>query len=460
MTNAELDAKVIELDTKRELEEPRPPAFSDEALALRFAEFHANDLRYVAAWGRWLIWDGISWQNDNTLAAYNLVRKVCRIAAVQCNKPRIQAVLASAKTVAAVERLAKSDRRIAATVDQWDTDPWSLNTPDGVIDLRTGERRLHNPRDYITKTTAVAPDSNCATPTWDAFLHRVMGGNAELVAFLKRMAGYALTGSTQEHALFFLCGTGANGKTTFINAVTGIVGVYHRTAPIETFTAAQNERHPTDLAGLRGSRFVTSVETEEGRRWAESKIKTLTGGDKIAARFMRQDFFEFVPTFKLLIAGNHKPGLRSVDEAIRRRFHLVPFNVVIPPEQRDKNLGDRLRPEWPGILAWMIDGCIEWQEYGLAPPEAVTSATAAYLEAEDAIAAWIEDAGTYDQNAWEKKATLFARWKAWADNAGEYAGSRKSFSEKLEARGLISERKSHARGFRGFRLHDDRYEPE
>src|SRR5262249_36928820 len=154
------------------------------------------------------------------------------------------------------------------------------------------------------------------------------------------------------------------------------------TAPIETFTAAQNERHPTDLAGLRGSRLVTSIETEEGRRWADSKIKTLTGGDKIAARFMRQDFFEFVPNFKLLIAGNHKPGLRSVDEAIRRRFHLVPFSVVIPPEQRDKSLGDRLRSEWPGILAWMIDGCIEWQRCGLAPPEAVTSATAAYLEAE------------------------------------------------------------------------------
>ena len=462
MTNAELDAKVIELDTKREPEEPRPPAFSDEALALRFAELHANDLRYVAAWGRWLSWSGTRWQFDDTLGAYDLARKVCRAVAAQCNKQKVAAVLASAKTVAAVERLAKADRRIAATVDQWDTDPWVLNTPGGVIDLRTGERGPHRPCDYITKATTVAPDGNCTTPTWDAFLDRVTAGNAELVAFLKRMAGYALTGSTIEHALFFLYGTGANGKTTFINAVTGVAGHYHRAAPIETFTAAQNERHPTDLAGLRGARLVTSVETEEGRRWAESKIKTLTSGDKIAARFMRQDFFEFVPNFKLLIAGNHKPGLRSVDEAIRRRFHLVPFNVVIPPEQRDKNLGDRLRAEWPGILAWMIDGCIVWQKCGLAPPEAVTSATAAYLEAEDAIAAWIEDAGIHDQNAWEKTATLFAKWKAWADNAGEHAGTRKGFSEKIEARGLIPERKSYGRGFRGFKLHADvyGYEPE
>ena len=453
MTNDELDAKVIELDTNREQEEPRPPEFSDEALALRFAKVHANDLRYVAAWGRWLSWDGASWQIDNTLHAYDFVREVCRTAAAQCDKPRIALVLASAKTVAAVERLAKADRRLAATVDQWDTDPWLLNTPGGVIDLRIGKMCPHNPRDYMTKTTAVAPDRNCATPTWNAFLDRVTGGDAELIAFLKRLAGYALTGSTEEQALFFLYGTGANGKTTFINALTEIVASYHRAAPIETFTATQNERHPTDLAGLRGSRLVTSVETEEGRRWAEIKIKTLTGGDKIAARFMRQDFFEFVPNFKLLIAGNHKPALRSVDEAIRRRFHLLPFNVVIPPRQREKDLGDRLRREWPGILAWMIDGCIEWQECGLAPPEAVTSATAAYLEAEDAIGEWMEGAGTFDQSAWETTAKLFVKWKAWADNAGEYAGTSKSFSEKLEARGLIRERKSHARGFRGFRLH-------
>jgi putative DNA primase/helicase len=304
----------------------------------------------------------------------------------------------------------------------------------------------------MTKITAVAPDGNCATPTWDGFLDRVAGGDADLVGFLQRMAGYALTGTTQEHALFFLHGAGANGKSTFINAVTAIVGDYHRAAAIETFTASQNERHPTDLAGLRGARLVTSVETEEGRRWAESKVKALTGGDKIAARFMRQDFFEFTPTFKLVIAGNHKPGLRSVNEAIRRRFHLVPFNVVIPPEQRDKSLGDRLRAEWPGILAWMVAGCIDWQKRGLAPPIAVTNATAAYLEAEDAMAVWLDETGTRDLEAWEATKTLFASWKEWADKAGEHAGTMKRFVQNLETRGLAPERKKHARGFRGFHI--------
>ena len=235
-----------------------------------------------------------------------------------------------------------------------------------------------------------------------------------MFAFLQRVAGYALTGITREHALFFLYGVGANGKTTFLNAITGALGDYCRNAPIETFTATQSERHPTDLAGLRGARLVTAVETEEGRRWAESKIKALTGGDKISARFMRQDFFEYAPQFKLLIAGNHKPGLRSVDEAIRRRLHLIPFTVTIPPAERDPDLPNKLKAESAGILQWMIEGCLQWQQRGLAPPGIVTAATAAYLEAEDSMAAWISDCCEIDPNHWESGACLFASWSTWA----------------------------------------------
>jgi putative DNA primase/helicase len=371
---------LIETDNPDDI---RPPAFSDEALALQFAERHANDLRYVAAWGRWLHWDQTCWQFDDTLRAFDRARRICREAAAKCDKPKIATMLASAKTVAAVERLAKADRWLAATVDQWDADPWLLNTPTGVVDLQTGKSRQHRHHDHMTKLTGVAPDASCPIATWLEFLNRIMGGNSDLVAFVQRLAGYALTGLTREHALFFLFGTGANGKTTFVNAITSCLGDYHRTAPIETFTDSKNERHPTDLASLRGARLVTAVETEEGRRWAESKIKALTGGDKIAARFMRQDFFEYAPQFKLVIAGNHKPGLRSVDEAIRRRFNLVPFTITIPLGERDEKLSDKFRNELPGILAWMIQGCLEWQTKGLAAPEEVKSATAAYLEAEE-----------------------------------------------------------------------------
>ena len=227
---------------------------------------------------------------------------------------------------------------------------------------------------------------------------------------------------------------------------------YHTTAPIETFTASYSDHHPTDLAGLRGARLVTATETEEGRRWAESKIKSLTGGDKISARFMRQDFFEFVPAFKLMIAGNHKPGLRSVDEAIRRRLHLIPFAVTIPPAERDKNLVESLKIEWPGILAWMIDGCMDWQATGLQPPELVTEATAQYLEAEDAIAAWIDECCQRDPQAWESRGALFSSWTAWATKAGEPAGSQKRFVQTIEARGFVPQRSHTERGFAGLRI--------
>jgi putative DNA primase/helicase len=443
-TNAQLDAKAIDIDLYR------PPLFTDEALALRFAEQHAGTLRYVAAWSKWMLWNKRHWSVDTTLHAFDLVRKTCRQASVECNKPKVASLIASAKTVSAVERLAKADRRLAATSDQWDADPWLLKTPTGTIDLRTGEQRAHNSSDYITHSTSVAPGGAC--PIWRRFLDRVTDGDVALQEFLQRVAGYGLTGSTREHALFFLYGTGANGKSVFLNTVAGVIGTYHRTAPIETFTVSNTDRHPTDLAGLRGARLVTAIETEEGRRWAESRIKSLTGGDKIAARFMRADFFEYVPQFKLAIAGNHKPGLRSVDEAIRRRFNLIPFTITIPPDERDDTLTDKLQEEWPGILAWMIDGCVDWQERGLSPPAVVTDATTAYLESEDAIAAWIEEQCNRDPNAWEPTSKLFAQWKSWAELAGEYVGTTRRFSQSLEARGFVPVRRTKARGFTGLRI--------
>jgi putative DNA primase/helicase len=243
----------------------RPPAYSDEALALRFAERHSGERRYVAAFGKWFLYDGVRWRPDDTLDTFHLVRQICREAASECKKKRHSVSLASASTVGAVERLARSDRRLAATADQWDTDLWTLNTPAGLVDLKTGKSRPHRADDFVTKVTGTAPDQSCPIPTWLKFLERMCGGDAELIGFLQRMAGYALTGATSEHALFFLYGTGANGKSTFLNALTASAGNYHKTSPIETFTASAADRHPTDLAGLRGARLVTSVETEEGR---------------------------------------------------------------------------------------------------------------------------------------------------------------------------------------------------
>ena len=426
----------------------QPPLHSDDALALEFTNRHKADLRYVAAWGRWLIWDGWRWDFDETVNVFDLARAVCREAAAECNKAGSARILASAKTRAAVENLARGDRKHAATVDQWDGDPWLLNTPGCVIDLRSGETRPNSREDYCTKVTAVVPSGGC--PTWLEFLNRITDGDDDLIAFLQRMAGYGLTGITREHALFFLYGTGANGKTTFVNALAGCLGDYHTTSSTEVFTVTHGERHPTELASLRGARLVTATETEEGRRWAEARIKALTGGDRIAARFMRQDFFEFTPQFKLVIAGNHKPQLRNVDEAFRRRLHLIPFTVTIPEDERDEMLPEKLKVEWLGILEWMIDGCLEWQEKGLCPPEHVVDATNEYLSAQDIIALWIEDRCRQGPEFKAATSELYASFKIWCEQAGEYVTSMKRFSQNLEAHGYQRTRLSTGRkGFEG-----------
>ena len=432
----------------RRLGLPRASGHSEDELASAFAQENEASLRYCAAWGQWLAWDGVRWAPDKTLFAIDQVRDLCRRAAASTHDRT--SALGRASTVSAVERLARSDRRLAATVEQWDADPWLLNTPGGVVDLKTGEVRPCAPALHMTKVTGTAAGGEC--PTWLRFLGRITAGDTELQAYIQRVLGYALSGDTSAHALFFGHGTGANGKSVLIDTAAGILGDYHKTAPIETFTESGGDRHPTELAMLRGARLVTAIETEEGRRWAESRIKTLTGGDRIAARFMRQDFFEYDPQFKLFVAGNHKPGLRSVDEAMRRRFHMIPFAVTIPPHERDPALKDKLRAEWPGILAWMIEGCLEWQRIGLAPPRAVRAATDAYLEAEDALTAWIDEACERDPQAWETSTALFTSWNTYATSNGEHGGTVRRFTQALEARGFLSRRTAQARGISGLRL--------
>jgi len=213
---------------------------------------------------------------------------------------------------------------------------------------------------------------------------------------------------------------------------------------------ARGDRHPTDLAGLRGARFVASVETEQGRRWNESKVKAITGGDKVSARFMRQDFFEYIPQFKLLIAGNHKPSIRNVDEAMKRRLHLIPFTVTIPPERRDGRLTEKLYAERDGILAWAVEGCLAWQRDGLRPPECVVSATEEYFEAEDALGQWMDERCDVVKEAKTGSSDLYSDWREWAERAGEYVGSIKRFSELLITRGFEATRlHGGKRGFKG-----------
>jgi putative DNA primase/helicase len=371
------------------------------------------------------------WATDRDLSVFDLLRNHCRTLLVADNNLRKK--MLNAGTIAATERLIKSDRRHAATVEQWDSNDWILNTPSGIVDLNTGNLLPHEPNQHCTKITAAGPDGDC--PIFQQFLNDVTNGDHELINFIQRVMGYACTGSTREHALFFFYGTGANGKGTLLNTITSILSDYAVIASTDVFTESRHDRHPTELAALMGARLVVAQETDEGRKWAESKIKALTGGDPITARFMRQDFFTYLPKFTLIIAGNHKPSIQTVDEAMRRRLNLVPFTVTIPKEQRDPDLAEKLQRESAGIMQWLIDGALAYQEQGLNPPQAVLEATESYFEDEDTLAQWIAECCETVTEYWDKPTLLFNSWKDFAVAANFMPGSNKEFKSKMEATG-------------------------
>jgi P4 family phage/plasmid primase-like protien len=426
---------------------PRPGtgkgAGLEDSVALEFAAQHVDDLRYVAKSSQWMRWSNTRWQSEDTLAAFDQSRKLCRMAGDS-----------RAKTVAAVVTLARSDRRLAATADQWDADPMRLQTTRTTVDLRNGFEYPPDRTHYITKQagTHLAPQGT-PHPLWTDFLDKVTDADEKLIGFLQRLAGYCLTGVTSEHVLAFLYGRGANGKGVFITTITRVLGDYAITAPMEMFLASKYERHPTEIARLKGARLVVAQETQKGRRWDETKLKVLTSSDRLSGHFMRQDYFDFDPTHKLIIAGNHKPTLSAVDEAIRRRLLLMPFSVQIPVEDRDPGFADKLIPEYPAILRWMLDGCLEWQRDGLAVPHRVREASDQYFANQDTLEQWIEDCLIVgDPRAFTTTRVLFTSWKAWAEARNVRAGTETAFAESLADKGHEQHRMKYGRGFKGLEL--------
>ncbi|NBB69097.1 MAG: hypothetical protein GVY33_02050 [Alphaproteobacteria bacterium] len=426
---------------------------SEDLVAEIFVRLHGDGLRFDHHAGRWFAWTGSRWRRDDTGATFQAVRHVARVVAEQAPTPDGAAKYLRAGSISGAERIAQADQRVAVTSEAWDGDPFLLGAPGAVVDLRSGQAREPDPGDGITKQAAVAPAATQNCPLWLNFLADTTGDDDELIAFLQRVCGYALTGSVREHALFFVYGPGGNGKSVFLNTVSHIMGDYATTSAMDTFAASRGDRHPADLAMLKGARLVSVSETEEGQAWAESRIKQLTGGDPITARHMRQDFFTFQPQFKLLIVGNHKPILRNVDEAARRRFRLIPFEKK--PTNPDRELEDKLRDEWPGILRWMIDGALAWRRDGLEPPEAVRRATQEYFEAQDTFGAWLEERCTVGPQEFEAVAKLFADWSDYAKRSGEPPQSKKGFSEALVKRGFALQRTNKERRARGLALKFD-----
>ena len=425
---------------------------TEDSAALEFVAERGSALRYCHSTGAWFCWNGNIWSRDEKYVAFHWTREMIR-KLVQDESPRIRAISSKVSFCAGVEKFSQRDPAVAVTIDNWDHDEWLMGTPAGTIDLRTGKLRPSEPKDGITKTTLVAPDdSGC--PQWLKFLNEATHGDQELIRFLQQWLGYCLTGSIREHAFIFVYGPGGNGKGVFLNITGQILGDYATTAAMDTFTASKNDRHPTDLAKLRGARIVTASETEHGHAWAEARIKVLTGGDVISARFMRQDFFEYKPQFKLTVIGNHKPVIRNVDDAMRRRINIIPF--VYKPVVVDRELESKLIIEAPGILQWMIEGCLDWQANGLIRPEIVTAATADYFSDQDMFAQWLEDCcdvliGVVPP-VWDYASDLFASWSEYCKKAGEEPGSQKAFAGELGKRGFEKYRQTKGRGFKGLRV--------
>lgn len=438
---------------------PEGAAVTEDWLALQLAIERGGMARFDHTTGKWLVWAGHRWERNGTGLVVDWIRELVRRHAAGAS-PTDRKRLEKAGTIRGVEALAQADRAFACEEKDFDRDPLLLGTPGGVVELRTGTLRDGRPGDMISMATSVtpaAPGTPC--PIFQTFLRFATAADeddGELYRYVLTMAGYALTGDTSEQKLFFLFGPGGNGKGVLTDILREAMGDYAVVAPMEMFTASFNERHPTELTILHRRRLVCADETEEGRRWNESRIKSLTGQGEITARRMREDNWTFQPTHKLWFSGNHKPGLHSVDDAVRRRFQMLPFErrpAVVDPELRQK-----LRAELPAILRLVIDYAAEWCAAGLPSTPRIDEATAEYLEGQDVVGQWLEDRCEVQERPlgppakvaeWfalkrpgdpvilgEPIGNLLNNLNAYLEQAGERTWSKKRLSQELEKRGF------------------------
>jgi putative DNA primase/helicase len=357
--------------------------------------------------------------------------------------------------------LAKSRPGIPIVPDELDADPWALNTASGTIDLRSGKLREHRRDDLITKMAPPEYDPVADAPIFERFLERVLPLES-VRQFLQRAVGYAAVGVVREEVLPILHGSGANGKTTLTGVLMEALGDYAMQAAPDLLMLKRGT-HPTELSDLFGARFVVSTETEDGRRLAESVVKNLTGRERIKARRMREDFWEFDPTHTVFLSTNHRPEVKGTDHAIWRRPKLIPFTVTIPDHEQDKSLPEKLRGELPGVLAWIVRGALQYQTGGLGVPEQVEHATNVYRSEMDTLAAFFEDRCVIDPKATVPATPLYRSYQRWCDDSGEASESQKRFSSRLLERGFDSFRYTAGsqrgrKGWSGIGLRDDHHD--
>jgi len=428
---------------------------SDLGNARRLVSRHGGDIRYCYPWAKWLVWDGRRWKLDDSGEIYRRAKEtvaaIYREAAAADDATERKdlakhALRSEAEArINAMVSLAESEPGIPVRPDDLDRNPWLLTVGNGTVNLQTGQLQAHDRTDLITKLAPVIYDELATCPTWDAFLDRVLASKSDLVDFVQRAIGYSLTGRTVERVAFILHGVGRNGKTTLLETMTATMGDYGDRTPTETLLAKRDTGIPNDVAALKSLRFAFASEAEEGRRLDEAKVKDLTGGDTISARFMRGEWFSFRPEFKLWLGTNHKPVIRGTDHAIWDRLRLIPFEVRIPEHEQDKNLRDKLLAEAPGILAWAVQGCLSWQRDGLGAPQDVTAATAAYRTEQDVLGSFIADACVEHADARVTAKDLHLAYQQWCDETGERPLTQKAVGQRLAERGFESARMGKAR---------------
>ncbi len=414
----------------------------------RFVDRYKEIIRRCFAWKKWLVWAGKTWSIDNNGQILRLAKDTVKhiyeeagsISDIQQRQSLAKWAVSSESEhrINAMVSLSESESGIPISPNELDTNSYLLNCQNGTIDLKTEELKPHDPKDFITKIIPVEYDPAAQCPQWLGFLETIFNWNYDLISFTQRAVGYSLTGDTSEQCLFLLHGLGANGKSTFIDVVSMLLGDYSQGADFETFLIHKNETIRNDLARMTGRRFISAIESEGERRLAEVLIKQLTGGDTITARFLFGEYFDFKPTFKIWLAANHKPNIRGTDYAIWRRIKLIPFNVTIPEEKRISKtiLMDTFKKELPGILTWAAQGCLEWQKNGLQTPEEIKSATNGYREEMDFIGAFLGECCILTPEVRSKASDLYGVYKKWCETGGEYALSQRSFGLRLTERGL------------------------
>lgn len=430
---------------------------TDTGNAERFVRDWKNDVRYCRDIGQWFIWNAGKWEQDIGAAAVmrlaiQTTRKIYSEAQYGKDKDECLAIAkwaASSENVSklkAMLEIAKNDKKLEVYNKDLDAQPWLLNVANGIINLNTGQLFDHDPCACLTRQVNIVYDEFAEAPRWEAFLEKVLPDEA-VRTFVARAAGYALTGDISEQCLFFLYGGGRNGKSTFIETLSALLGEYWTKTRAQTIMIKRSESSVNnDIAALRGRRLVTVSEVNDGQRLDEALIKDLTGGDAISARFLHAEFFTFNPLFKLFLHGNHKPQVRGNDAGVWRRIKLIPFEVAIAEKDQDKHLPEKLKKELPGILNWAIKGCLQWQEVGLAAPDEVARATAEYREEMDVLAPFFADCCTLEREGRCIKTELWSAYKEWAEkNEEKLFETAKGFNHCVKGHEGIKEDRSHGK---------------